>query len=44
MDLADATLVALAEERQLTRIFSIDSDFYTYRVNGREFDVIPGPA
>src|ERR1700687_3682380 len=30
MDLADATLVALAEERGERRIFALDSDFHVY--------------
>lgn len=43
MDLADATLVALAEERGERRIFTLDSDFAVYRINGRQrFDVVPG--
>jgi uncharacterized protein len=43
MDLADATLVALAEERRLTRIFTLDSDFHIYRIDGRRhFEVVPG--
>lgn len=42
MDLADATLVALAEERGLKRIFTLDSDFHVYRLHGRgRFDVLP---
>jgi uncharacterized protein len=42
MDLADATLVALAEERRLYRIFSLD-DFHLYRIRGRRrFEVVPG--
>jgi predicted nucleic acid-binding protein len=42
MDLADATLVALAEERGLSRIFTLDADFHVYRLHGRRrFDVIP---
>lgn len=42
MDLADATLVALAEENALQRIFTIDRDFYIYRINEKEaFEVIP---
>jgi len=42
MDLADATLVALAEERGLRRIFSLDEDFHIYRLNGRQqFEVLP---
>lgn len=43
MDLADATLVALAEERRLKRIFTLDSDFHIYRLHGRQtFDIVPG--
>lgn len=43
MDLADATLVALAEERGERRIFTLDADFQIYRYRGRQrFDVIPG--
>ncbi|HEX3391878.1 MAG TPA: PIN domain-containing protein [Solirubrobacteraceae bacterium] len=42
MDLADASLVALAEEREFTRIFTLDSDFHIYRLKGRRrFDVVP---
>ncbi len=42
MDLADATLVALAEERDTNRIFTLDADFHVYRFKGRRhFDVIP---
>lgn len=42
MDLADASLVALAEERNLTRIFTLDSDFYVYRFKGRRrFEIVP---
>lgn len=45
MDLADATLVALAEERGDRRIFSLDDDFQVYRLNGRHrFDVLPSSA
>lgn len=32
MDLADASLVVVADSRQLTDIFSLDSDFYIYRL------------
>jgi predicted nucleic acid-binding protein len=43
MDLADATLVALAEERRLKRIFTLDADFHIYRLNGRQaFEIVPG--
>ncbi len=42
MDLADASLVALAEERQITRIFTLDADFHIYRLNGRRrFEIVP---
>jgi uncharacterized protein len=43
MDLADASLVALAEERNLKRIFTLDSDFGIYRLHGRgHFELLPG--
>ena len=32
MDLADASLIAIAESHKFTRIFTIDSDFYIYRL------------
>lgn len=42
MDLADATLVALAEERGQRRMFTLDDDFHIYRLHGRtRFEVIP---
>jgi len=42
MDLADASLVAAAESQNLRRIFTLDSDFYVYRANGKDaFEVIP---
>jgi uncharacterized protein len=42
MDLADATLVALAEARRWRTIFTLDSDFRSYRLGGRaHFDVVP---
>ncbi len=41
MSLADATLVALAEERELSRIFTLDDDFRVYRLHGRRhFEVV----
>jgi predicted nucleic acid-binding protein len=44
MDLADATLVALAEERGDRRIFTLDADFGIYRIHGRgRFEVVPAP-
>jgi predicted nucleic acid-binding protein len=42
MDLADATLVALAEERKITQIFTLDADFHVYRLKGRRrLGVVP---
>lgn len=42
MDLADASLVALAEALNLRRVFSLDSDFHTYRLKSRRtFEVLP---
>ncbi|MGH9006291.1 MAG: type II toxin-antitoxin system VapC family toxin [Acidimicrobiales bacterium] len=42
MDLADASLVALAEERGDRRIFTLDQDFQVYRFRGRQrFETIP---
>lgn len=42
MDLADASLVTIAEVKKIKRIFTLDSDFYVYRIYGREsFEVIP---
>jgi hypothetical protein len=42
MDLADASLVAAAETLTLKQIFTLDSDFYVYRINDRDaFEVIP---
>jgi predicted nucleic acid-binding protein len=42
MDLANATLVALAEEHGHRTIFTLDADFHVYRLRGRQrFDVIP---
>jgi predicted nucleic acid-binding protein len=43
MDLADATLVALAEQRGQRRIFTLDKDFQVYRIHGRiRFEITPG--
>lgn len=37
MDLADASLVAIAEERRLRDIFTLDhTDFQIYRIRGRQ--------
>ncbi len=42
MDLADASLVVAAERLNLRRIFTIDSHFHVYRVNGvQAFEVVP---
>ena len=42
MDLADASLVAAAETQRLHRVFTLDSDFRVYRINGTTaFDVVP---
>ena len=45
MDLADAALIAAAEVLGVQRLFSIDSDFYVYRLaGGTALEVVPGPA
>ncbi|HEV3310779.1 MAG TPA: PIN domain-containing protein [Chloroflexota bacterium] len=42
MDLADATLVSLAEERGLRQVFSLDKDFHIYRFRDQlRFEVLP---
>ena len=42
MDLADATLLVLAEQRKLRRIFTLDSGFRIYQLQGRRhLDVVP---
>jgi predicted nucleic acid-binding protein len=43
MDLADASLVALAEAKRLRRVFTLDDDFRVYRLppGRRAFDVVP---
>lgn len=42
MSLADATLVALAEDRDIRRVFTLDSDFAMYRFRGRRaFELLP---
>lgn len=41
-DLADASLVAVAESQKIKRIFTLDSDFYVYRLYDKDaFEVIP---
>jgi uncharacterized protein len=42
MDLADATLVALAEARDLRTIFTLDEHFRGYRLSTRRYlQVVP---
>ena len=42
MDFADASLVIAAEILNLTQIFTLDSDFYVYQINGTTpFKVVP---
>lgn len=42
MDLADASLVAAAETLSLKRVFTLDSDFYVYRLQNRAtFEIVP---
>jgi predicted nucleic acid-binding protein len=42
MDLADASLVSLAERENLRLIFTLDSDFYICRINDSEsFEIAP---
>ena len=44
MDIADATLVVIAERMQRYRIFTLDSDFQIYRTRDRRaFEVVPAP-
>lgn len=44
MDLADATLVALAEQLQASQIFTLDSDFLIYRTyQKKSFTLWPPP-
>jgi uncharacterized protein len=41
MDLADASLVAVAESRSIRRLFTLDSDFYIYRLaDGSVLEVV----
>ena len=42
MDLADATLVVIAEQLRLFTMFTLDHDFQVYRPAGRHFDIMPG--
>lgn len=42
MDLADASLVSMAEENGISRIFTLDHDFRIYRLQGRKaFEIVP---
>ena len=42
MDIADASLVAIAELLKMRRIFTLDSDFRIYRTaSGAAFETIP---
>ena len=42
MDLADATLVAVAEKLAVTRVFTLDEGFRIYRLKGRKtFEIVP---
>ncbi len=42
MDLADASLVAVADSLRLQRIFTLDRDFYVYRLaSGAALEVVP---
>jgi predicted nucleic acid-binding protein len=42
MDLADASLVAVAEALDVARMFTLDRDFRIYRWKGRrKFEVVP---
>ena len=42
MDLADASLVVVAEQQNLRRIFTLDSHFQAYRIHGTSpFEVVP---
>lgn len=42
MDLADASLIATAETLGFTRVFTLDSDFYVYRLeNGTALQIVP---
>jgi predicted nucleic acid-binding protein len=42
MDLADATLVAVAEALDVARVFTLDRDFQIYRWKGRrKFELVP---
>lgn len=45
MDLADASLVAAAESFGMRRVFTLDGDFYAYRLaDGSSLEVFPSAA
>ena len=45
MDLADASLIAVAESLGLRQVFTTDSDFYVYRLtDGSALEVVPSPG
>ena len=42
MDLADSSIVVAAESLGVNRVFTLDSDFTVYRINGTQaFEVFP---
>ena len=42
MDLADSSLVAVAESRSIRRVFTLDEEFYIYRLaDGSALEVVP---
>lgn len=42
MDLADASLVAVAEALSLSQIFTLDKHFHAYRIHDRaSFEIVP---
>jgi hypothetical protein len=45
MDFADASLVTLTEQSGARQILTLDSDFYLYRIHGKEmFEVVALPT
>lgn len=44
MDLADASVIAAAETLDIRQVFTIDKEFYIYRLSdGAPLEAIPGP-
>ena len=42
MDLADSSLIAVAESRSIRRVFTLDEEFYIYRLaDGTALEVVP---